>query len=425
MSKKKEKIFFIILVIFSLVTRFSYLNYPKEVVFDEVHFFNYVKNYHLKKNFYLLHPPLGMLTIAFMGWLFDFNFKENSVSFIGDLYKDNVFWLRFVPALFGALLVPLVFLFLKKLTHSSKTAILGGLFVLFDNALLTQSRFILLDSQLVFFIIFSLFSFFSWLESKKWWWLILTGLSSGMAISVKWTGASTLLAIGIYLFYDWLKKKDFSYHRLVSFLKNFLLIFLLAFTIYTLTLYLHFFLLKENAQKEKFFLEGFINLNREIHNNLVGVTSRHPDESKWYHWIFGQKPIYYWVRGNAKIYLAGNPIIWLGSSLAVFLSFLYLVTERKLLFLHQDFLFIAYFSNFFPFFFIKRCLFLYHYLPALVIAIFILAILVNKYLTKEIVFLSIILIVLFLFFYLSPVSYGQEVSPVRMENIQMLMNPFQ
>lgn len=420
-----KKIVVIVLFSLALFTRFYHLNYPKEAVFDEVHFFNYVKNYNLRKNFSLLHPPLGMLTIALMGKISRFDFKNNSISLIGDPYKDDIFWLRFIPALFGALLVPLVFLFIKKITNSLRAATLGSFFILFDNALLTQSRFILLDSQLVFFIIFSLYSFFSWLKAKeknkKWIWLILTGLSAGAAASIKWTGLSALGVIGIYLFFDWLKKKNFTFDSFFSLVKTGLLILFLAQSVYVLSLTIHSQILKSDLP----FLKKFIILNKEITNNLVGVTQRHPFESKWYQWIFGQKPIYYWVRGEAKIYLAGNPIIWLGSSLAIFLSFLYLITERKLLFSHQGFILLAYLLNLFPFIFIQRCTFLYHYFPALVLAIINFAILLDKYLSER-KWLLILLVFMagLTFSYLSPISYGIEITQERFENIFKILQPF-
>jgi len=432
----KEKIVFFILVILALFTRFFALSYPQEVVFDEVHFFNFVKNYNTRSYFFDIHPPFGKLSIAFVGWISRFDFDNNTVSNIGDFYNNNVFWLRFIPALFGALLIPLVFLFIKKLTHSIRAATLGGIFILFSNALFGQSRFILIDSQLVFFNILSLYSFLCWRKCEekreKWIWLIITGLSSGIAISIKWIGLSSLGVIGLFLLLDWFKKKKFNLCSSVF------LIILLVGAVYIFSFYAHFQVLPSSDSENISFWNRFFNLNKELYIQNASITERHPSESKWYQWIFGQKPIYYWGRESANIYLAGNPFIWIGSTLAIILSLLYLITKRKYLIPGFSFLLTAYFFNLLPFIPIKRCLFIYHYFTALVVAVIIFSILLDKYLPrytrnknfsfkeyfkKEYALVIIVLIVVITSVYLSSISYVRKTSPEKMENIEQILNP--
>ena len=59
--------------------------------------------------------------------------------------------MRIFNAAWGALLVPLAYGTAKYLDLSTMTAILAASMVLLDNALLTISRFVLLDSMLLFF----------------------------------------------------------------------------------------------------------------------------------------------------------------------------------------------------------------------------------------------------------------------------------
>jgi dolichyl-phosphate-mannose-protein mannosyltransferase len=75
-----------------------------------------------------------------------------------------------------------------------------------DNALCTISRFILLDSQLLFFTALSVYSLVVFRNyqllaplSPDWFlWLGLTGLSLGLVVSVKWVGLFTIAVVGVH-----------------------------------------------------------------------------------------------------------------------------------------------------------------------------------------------------------------------------------
>jgi len=83
---------------------------------------------------------------------------------------------------------------MKELGFSPKAAFAGAFFVLCDNALLIQSRFILLDIMLVFFIFLAFFLYCRFMKcaplTKKWYLSgIALGVALGAAISIKWIGA--------------------------------------------------------------------------------------------------------------------------------------------------------------------------------------------------------------------------------------------
>jgi len=114
--------------------------------------------------------------------------------------------MRLFPAMLGLALIPLTFLTLLALRMSLATAILGALLITFDNALITQSRLILLDSYLVFFTALTVYFWvrFANLDAegkaftRKWWKnLVLTGLGLGAAFSCKWVGLFTIATIGL------------------------------------------------------------------------------------------------------------------------------------------------------------------------------------------------------------------------------------
>jgi dolichyl-phosphate-mannose-protein mannosyltransferase len=85
----------------------------------------------------------------------------------------------------------------------------SNLYFLLDTAYLCISRFILLDSMLLFFTCTSLYTLtvFHNLRgqafSNEWWtWLALTGASLGCVLSVKWVGLFAVALVGVYTVED-------------------------------------------------------------------------------------------------------------------------------------------------------------------------------------------------------------------------------
>ena len=79
--------------------------------------------------------------------------------------------------------------------YSLKPAFLAACMSLFDNALTTQSRLIVLDAQLIFYITMTCFCWIKFRSctkrpfSKKWWlWLLGTGVFIGFSVGVKFVG---------------------------------------------------------------------------------------------------------------------------------------------------------------------------------------------------------------------------------------------
>lgn len=90
---------------------------------------------------------------------------------------------------------------------SAWSAFLAATMLLFDNALVTQSRFILLDSMLVFFILLSLYLYLLARQrpalSVLWIILItLTGISLGCAMSIKFVGLFAMALVGLLVLRD-------------------------------------------------------------------------------------------------------------------------------------------------------------------------------------------------------------------------------
>lgn len=199
-----------LLFILGALTRFYKLSYPRNVVFDELHYGKFISHYVRHIFFFDQHPPLGKQIIGSVAQFIGFN-GNFSVSHIGSEYDDNVpiFWLRFVPALCGSLLPSSVYHLLIEAGISKWYSLLGGLLIVFDNALLTQSRFVLMESMLLLFCIVGLCFLLKFQKSPfpqiSW---LVNGLAASClltcAMCVKYVGFLTFCLAGyLILRYFW------------------------------------------------------------------------------------------------------------------------------------------------------------------------------------------------------------------------------
>ncbi|XP_063708877.1 protein O-mannosyltransferase 1 [Culicoides brevitarsis] len=209
----------LLLFLVSFVSRMWKLWTPNNVVFDEMHYGKYVSFYMRNVFFFDQHPPLGKQLIAATAFLtgYDGNYTFDK---IGAEYTPNVpiFALRFVPALCGALLAPMVYKLLLQMKVSRISASLGGALIILDNALLTQSRFMLMESMLILFSVMGILFLMKFLDAKPFyptWWLTGTcaALFISSAISVKYVGVYAMYHAVILIcrrLWDLLKDRTLS-----------------------------------------------------------------------------------------------------------------------------------------------------------------------------------------------------------------------
>jgi dolichyl-phosphate-mannose-protein mannosyltransferase len=124
-----------------ILSRFLFLSQPRQVIFDEVHWGKFITGYCCtQENFFDVHPPHGKLLIARFSKLLGYTGNQ-SFDPIGTPYTNiNPLAIRFFPALAGSVIPAIVFLLILELGGSLVAAFLAGYFLLFDNALLLQSR---------------------------------------------------------------------------------------------------------------------------------------------------------------------------------------------------------------------------------------------------------------------------------------------
>ena len=433
-----HRFFIVFVLLLSLELHFLGIWHPQEAVFDEVHFGKFVSGYLTGQYFFDIHPPLGKLAIAGMARIAGFTPGFDFLN-IGEQYPNYQYiWLRFLPALFGSLLASLIYLLTLRISRATAAARIAALFIVFENALLVQSKFILIDSFLLFFGFAALYFFLEstvFFPEGRWglWSCGAAAVCAGLAMSVKWTAASFLGLMLLFGFYILIKKVTTWWWRrgaaqrtaarkeIIRMVAGYLVFLIVPPVIYISLFAIHLGLLPKagpgnaymnarfgQSQASGFplrdFPKNFYELNLEMLRANQRITATHSYSSKWYTWPFMLRPIYYWNKDITqgattwyeKIYLLGNPFVWWMSTLAVVYFFMSVVCKtlyaifsrlrgrwRHISEEHERtsvsaltilFLSFGYLINLLPFIFIGRVMFLYHYLTALVFAIMIAAI---------------------------------------------------
>lgn len=280
-------VYYYIVVVLACLTRLIYINKPAEVIFDEVHFGKFA-SYYLENEYYFdLHPPMGKICISLLGKLVNYS-GEFKFDDIGLEYPEGVPFLlyRLFSCFLGVGICCLIFKTLKELKMKPITCFLGAMFVVFDNSHVIESRLILLDAQLNFWIVASVYAFvrfyklqlniqknFSW----QWYlWLNLTGLFLSFVISIKYVGVFTFMMIGVAVAFNlWqlLDKNAKVSDKLL--LKHFLLrvqaLIVCPFICYLFWFYLHFKILYKSGQGDEFMSPEF---QRTLEESSVLKESR-------------------------------------------------------------------------------------------------------------------------------------------------------
>ncbi|HUO75447.1 MAG TPA: phospholipid carrier-dependent glycosyltransferase [Candidatus Paceibacterota bacterium] len=410
----KDKSIYLGLLLLGIITHALYYGVPNSAVFDEVHFGKFLSAYFTHQYYFDIHPPLGKLILAGWGWLWGYH-PGFSFANIGEVYPDKLYMaLRFLPSLAGALLPLVIYGVARCLRIRRPAAVFAGVLVALDNALLVQSRFILLDPFLLLFGFAALYCYLRWRDTGRAWLLPAAGVLAGASASIKWTGLTFLgLIVVLELFRLWAQRHSVTLRSVATAIGSFVII---PVIVYVTVFVVHFSLLARPGPGDAFMTPNFqslsmadriVQLNAEMYRANATLTATHPYSSLWYTWPMMARPIFYWVSGDARIYLLGNPVVWWLSTIAI-ITALVTVLSLGVIRAPPTLLIIAgaWLMNMLPFIGITRVMFLYHYLTALIWAILALAYFADqlKRPVKTMLAVSGLALVLFVFF--APLSYG-------------------
>ncbi|KFY84088.1 hypothetical protein V500_09585 [Pseudogymnoascus sp. VKM F-4518 (FW-2643)] len=307
-SEWDYKLALVIITVLAFATRFWGISHPNEVVFDEVHFGKFASYYLERTYFFDVHPPFGKLLFALMGWFvgYDghFHFENIGDSYIANKVPYVAF--RAMPALLGALTVPVVFDIMWESGYTLPACIVAAGLVLFDNAHIGQTRLILLDATLVFAMACSLLCYIRFYKlrhqpfGRKWWkWLLLTGFALSCVISTKYVGTFAFLTVGAAVAIDLWDLLDVNRRQgalsLIDFGKHFAarafgLIFV-PFLFYLFWFQVHFSILTKSGPGDDFMTPQFqetlsdnvMTSNAVTINYFDNIVLRHKETKTYLH----------------------------------------------------------------------------------------------------------------------------------------------
>lgn len=360
---------------------FSFRN---SMYFDEIYHARTAYEFlHEMRSYENTHPPLGKILIS-LGVL---------------IFGMNPFGWRIVGTVFGIAMLPVLYLFAKRLTGNTAVSALTCWIFAFDFMHFAQTRLATIDVFIVFFIIcmyYFLYRFFTvdYWDRESFGKLCLPlaccGLSMGLGVACKWTGVYAGIGMGI-LFFAYLALHRKSYlsakqnpsgktgtHSNWDILSVFpdrtfkIIVFCLFFfvllpgLIYLLS-YLPF---RESDPSTGLFARMLKN-QETMYSYHSTLNETHYFASPYYEWPLIIRPIWYYsgvlsptLREGISSF--GNPLVWwAGIPVFFFQLWLYLKKKDK----NALFLLTGYLAQYVPWFFVTRITFIYHYFPSVVFVV--------------------------------------------------------
>ena len=298
------------------------------------------------------HPPLGKIIISL------------GIA----LFGMTPFGWRFSGTLCGVLMLPIMYLLLKRIFRSKTVSALGTIIFASDFMHFVQTRIATIDSYAVFFILLMYLFMYGFYESGNRRDLALSGIFFGLGAASKWTciyaGAGLAVIWLMYWIKSFIQNKDVLPWK--EFIKNclFCLLFFVAIpcVIYYFS-YIPYGIAKGVGPFSKQYMQIVLDNQEFMFSYHVNVQAEHPYASRWYQWVLNIRPILYYLqyfndgtRSSIAAFL--NPVLCWGGlfSLFVLIYTALFRGDRK-----ASFILVGYFAQLAPWFFIKRLTFEYHY----------------------------------------------------------------
>ena len=314
----------------------------------------------------ITHPPLGKEIIG-----------------LGiRIFGMTPFGWRFSGALFGVLMLPLLYILLKLMLGSTMAASCATAVFALDFMHFAQTRISTIDTYSVFFTLLMYFFFYLYYTQP---WdaplrrtlppLMLSGAAFALGVVSKWTcvfaggGLAVLWALrqGQRLRRRGFRQELTGYFlptvawSCVSFLLFPALAYYLAYAPYARA--------EGVSMRSVEYLKLILDNIKYMYNYHAGLEATHPYESTWWMWMLDLRPILYYLHYFDDAYAVksvigtcGNPLFWwtgLGAMAAMAAKGIR--GDRM-----AWFILAGYLSCLLPWVTVERCAFIYHYFPATV-----------------------------------------------------------
>ena len=369
------------------------MTYMNSTYFDEIYHartaYENIRNITPYEN---THPPLGKLIIGLGIRAFGL----------------NPFGWRFMGTLFGVLMLPFFYIFIKNLFGSTAISTCGTLLFAFDFMHFVQTRIATIDTYGVFFIILMYFFMYRYITAprddpymKKWQEIVplfLSGLCFGLGAASKWTAiyAGAGLAV-IWVLFRVARGRELilTGHRIEhrkelasNILQCVAFFVIIPATIYYVSYY-PYGTAKGMSGLNMFLDKDYLKIVLDNQSSMLryheGVTATHPYSSRWYQWIVDGRPILYFLRScpnNIKSAFGAflNPLVCWGGLLAIFAMGWKTIKFRDG---KAFFILLGYLAQLIPWMFITRITFEYHYFPCLIFLVLALCHVFNSFRLRD------------------------------------------
>ena len=351
-------------------------SYFNGMIFDEIyHARTAYENIHNMSVYEWTHPPLGKLIIA-LGIL---------------IFGMKPFGWRIMGALFGVAMVPLMYVFAKRIFKRTDFAFITAGLWAFDCMHFTQTRIATIDVYGVFFILLMFFFMYEYVRQDyfaaplkdKFRPLALSGVAFGLGCASKWIGCYAGAGLAVVLFYHLFTamfeaykghdesaaaRRSLFWKRLWATAGWCCLWFLLVPGLIYFASYFPYYRYEASLRMNYGLKDMWATLlknQKDMYNYHSGLTATHMCQSMWYQWPFTFKSVWFYVSGNGEkisnIASTGNPAVWWISSVGavcLFLEWLLGKVKRDPV---LPILFVGVAANYLPWVLVTRCVFLYHF----------------------------------------------------------------
>lgn len=351
----------------------AYTTYENSTYFDEIYHARTAYEHILGLEPYEnTHPTLGKLIIS-----------------LGiRIFGMNPFGWRFMGALFGVLMLPVLYHLLKQLFGRTRLCTAGTLLFAFDFMHFTQTRIATIDTYAVFFLLLMYDAMLVFLRRdllRDSWKkllppLLACGVFTGLGIAAKWTAAYGALGLAalffgklLFTYWDARRRGEETIALLVKCGKlcAWCCLFFLAlpFGIY-FGAFLPITTLSHNAGN---LWGAFWNYQATMFRYHSTLEATHSFASPWYEWPLDIRPIWYFAgdtqEGYSTISAFGNPLLWWAGIPALGAAACLRWKER---FRWAGLVLAGFLSVYLPWVLVPRLTFIYHYftaVPFLVVAL--------------------------------------------------------
>jgi dolichyl-phosphate-mannose-protein mannosyltransferase len=358
-------------------------DFMTEMYFDEVYHartaFEHLHGYAPYEN---THPPLGKVFIMLGIWLFGM----------------NPFGWRIVGTLFGIFMLPLLYVFAKRLFRDTRCAAVACFLFTTDGMHFAQTRIATIDVYGVFFIMAMCYFMYRYFQMNffvdklgaTFIPLGLSGVMFGIGTASKWIGMYGGVGLAVAFFYTLaLRYREYRRAQLrLPFAQGdeaalcrrvtqsfwqytvaTLLFCAVFFILVPLAIYLLSYLPYLLCAEKPYTLKGVWDIQTYMFNYHNDLTATHPFQSPWYSWPLVMRPIYYFAGSGLPegtmqaIASFGNPIVWWAGFAAAFIVPVLVFTKRLDARMRSAYLYlyISLGAAFLPWALITRAAFIYHY----------------------------------------------------------------